>query len=332
MTSEFNIPIIYGRIISTLAGRTSAEMQAIIAGTGLDQTEHAGSLGYMSNAQYQRLLENAIRVSSDPLIALKIGARIPPSVHGTLNEAVVSSKTLRIGIETLVNYTKLRSPFCDISLIDEGKKASLLFELQPVLGLQSISALDFIVSTINHGILNIGCKYPVTYQLALSRPAPENAALFIDILGCDVAFGQSQDAFIFNRNDMDVELLGADDVVFRKAVESLRNTLFSLEYLDSTEDSIISFFIKNRGHICTLEDVAQCMATTPRTLQRRLRCEGLSFQTLRDDWLSKQARNHLDDDGLSVEVTAALLGYSDAANFRRAFKRWFGLAPKYYRL
>ena len=34
---------------------------------------------------------------------------------------------------------------------------------------------------------------------------------------------------------------------------------------------------------------------------------------------------------LTVDATATLLGYTDEANFRRAFKRWFGCSPQAYK-
>ncbi len=58
---------------------------------------------------------------------------------------------------------------------------------------------------------------------------------------------------------------------------------------------------------------------------------GTGYRQIRDQLLAELAVRHLRESGLSVEATAALLGYHDAANFRRAFKRWLGRTPRDFR-
>lgn len=328
--SEIEIPIIYGRIISSMAGKTPTAIRQVLKGVGLDENPGNGQAGYINNAQYEQLLRNAQSVSGDSLVALRAGAVVPLSVHGPLAIAATTCKTLRESIETISQYTKLRSPFCDIRLQQQGKKLLMTFNMQPVLGDQSEAALDFMLSTIGCHIPNLGCRLPIAFSLSLSRPKPDNALQYKKLLGCDVIYNQPRDAFIFDECDMDIELLGADEEEYKKSVEQLKKILFSFKVSDKTEDSVINIFIKKTGYLCTLEDVAKQMLTTPRTLQRRLRSENLSFQGLRDIWLGQQAMSHLTLDKLSVEVTATLLGYSDTANFRRSFKRWFGQPPSHY--
>ena len=82
----------------------------------------------------------------------------------------------------------------------------------------------------------------------------------------------------------------------------------------------------------TEEAAAAALFISKRTLARRLKSEGTGFREIRDDILARQAKNHLLDNRLSVDATAALLNYHDSANFRRAFKRWFGVSPDQYRL
>ena len=73
--------------------------------------------------------------------------------------------------------------------------------------------------------------------------------------------------------------------------------------------------------------MAERLGLHERSLRRRLRAEGRSFQALRDEVRCTLARDYLRDTQLSTEDIAAALGFGDAANFRHAFKRWTGESP-----
>ena len=63
----------------------------------------------------------------------------------------------------------------------------------------------------------------------------------------------------------------------------------------------------------------------------RDRLEGSSYRSILEDVRHTLAIEHLKTDRLSIQEIAFTLGYSDMANFRRAFKRWEGLAPSDFR-
>jgi AraC-like DNA-binding protein len=78
--------------------------------------------------------------------------------------------------------------------------------------------------------------------------------------------------------------------------------------------------------------VARRLATTPRTLQRRLAAAGTSFEALCDDTRRQAADGYLADTTLSLAEVAYLLGYSEPAAFHRAFRRWHpGTTPLEFR-
>jgi AraC-like DNA-binding protein len=81
----------------------------------------------------------------------------------------------------------------------------------------------------------------------------------------------------------------------------------------------------------TLEKVAAALDLPPSTLRRRLGQAGISFRALRDRALAEQARALLARGELGIGAIGERLGFSDAAAFRRAFRRWHGCAPVAWR-
>jgi len=94
---------------------------------------------------------------------------------------------------------------------------------------------------------------------------------------------------------------------------------------------VAGLLLRTPGQFPDIETVAAQMAISSRTLRRRLLAEGSSFQQLLDEVRHQLALDYLRRTRMSTEDIAAALGFSDAANFRHAFKRWSGLSPAAWR-
>ncbi|MGR3662380.1 MAG: AraC family transcriptional regulator ligand-binding domain-containing protein [Paracoccaceae bacterium] len=80
-----------------------------------------------------------------------------------------------------------------------------------------------------------------------------------------------------------------------------------------------------------VEGTAQMAGLGVQTLQRRLRCEGVTYRGLVQAARQGKACALLRETSLNVTEIAFGLGYSDHANFTRAFGRWMGCSPSEYR-
>jgi AraC-like DNA-binding protein len=60
------------------------------------------------------------------------------------------------------------------------------------------------------------------------------------------------------------------------------------------------------------------------TLFRRLKVEGITFEKVLDELRHRVALKYLEDEKLSINETAYLVGFSDPAAFSHALKRWTG--------
>jgi AraC-like DNA-binding protein len=80
-----------------------------------------------------------------------------------------------------------------------------------------------------------------------------------------------------------------------------------------------------------IECVARAARCSVRTVQRRLREAGLTYTGLLDEVRLEIAAVMLREAGKRVRDIAFDLGYSDQANFTRAFRRWAGVSPSEFR-
>jgi AraC-like DNA-binding protein len=81
----------------------------------------------------------------------------------------------------------------------------------------------------------------------------------------------------------------------------------------------------------SLETVAHCLTMHPRTLNRRLQAEGVTFRKLLSETRFEVARQLLLGTRMGVSGIAAALGYADASAFTHAFRRMAGEPPLEWR-
>ncbi|MEJ2140379.1 MAG: helix-turn-helix transcriptional regulator [Gammaproteobacteria bacterium] len=80
-----------------------------------------------------------------------------------------------------------------------------------------------------------------------------------------------------------------------------------------------------------IEEVAQLLQVSPRTLQRKLSEAGSSYSGLVERCRCRVACESLRYTQDPVQDIAALLGYRDVSSFSRAFRRWTGITPRDFR-
>jgi AraC-like DNA-binding protein len=80
-----------------------------------------------------------------------------------------------------------------------------------------------------------------------------------------------------------------------------------------------------------LQEVAQQLGMSARTLQRRLTDAGITFQQLVEETRRELARHYLKQRAVELNETAFLLGFEDTNSFFRAFHDWEGISPGEWR-
>ena len=143
--------------------------------------------------------------------------------------------------------------------------------------------------------------------------------------GCNtkIYLGQPATSFVFSTETLKVPLQpdGSADRTgtFAETPLNLPHTIEKL--LSSAHD----------GKVANLELIADMLSLSPRTLRRRLSAEGKTFSDIVDSWRFKSSLDLLAQENSRINAIAERLGYANAPNFERAFKRWTGQTPGAYR-
>jgi AraC-like DNA-binding protein len=96
---------------------------------------------------------------------------------------------------------------------------------------------------------------------------------------------------------------------------------------------VIDQLLKSKLPIAQLDTarLAENIGTTPRNLRSRLGAEGTNFASILEDAKCRRAIDLLKSGDVSIAQIAGELGYADAANFTRAFRRLTGMTPRSFR-
>jgi len=165
-------------------------------------------------------------------------------------------------------------------------------------------------------------------EVLLAHPAQGPVEEYRQVFGCPVRFDQGRMALRYDDEALDAPATRHDPQLFRilesHAAKVLAETPLTASLRDRVRREVIT---RLRDGEPSVEDIARALATSERSLQRKLQAEGISFRDVVDEARHKLAIVYLGDRTLSMTDVACLLGYSEAAAFTRAFKRWTGRAP-----
>ena len=104
--------------------------------------------------------------------------------------------------------------------------------------------------------------------------------------------------------------------------------LADLEGEDSVAEQTLRLLRKLEGQYPQMPQVAAMLNLSPRTYRRRLEEESRSFQELLDQVRAEHATRYLRNTRLPLSSIAYLVGFNDASNFRRAYRKWTGHSPR----
>jgi AraC-like DNA-binding protein len=269
-------------------------------------------------------------VSTNPAIGLQLGTENRTERFHPVGLAALSSENFGAAIDQMARYKQLTCPE-EIVQEKDDEEWSIQFrwlladEIEPPVLIEC--AFAWVLSTGRHGTgthlspLRVEFMQPRAHTKTIERH-----------FGCPVICGGARNAIVFRASDAqrpfvtrNAELLAMLAPQFE---EELKQESKDEQFAERVRVAIQQ---KLTGRRPTIDDIADALHVSPRTLRRRLQDEGSSFQRVLDEARHQLARHYLNNSFLELNEAAYLLGYEDGNSFVRAFRTWEGVPPARWR-
>lgn len=143
---------------------------------------------------------------------------------------------------------------------------------------------------------------------------------------------QPANQLIFDAKWLDAGPALGNRITFSALTEMCDHLLEDMRRRTGIAGRIREILLQTLANRPSFAEIAELLGTTTRTLRRQLRDENASFRQLTDEVCTYIAMKYLQETAMTNEDIAFALGFSDAANFRHAFRRWTKKTPREFRL
>jgi len=278
--------------------------------------------------------QEALSLSGDDQLGLHVAEATPIESLGVHTYASLSSPTLREAYHRACRYQRLIHDSTDL-LFKEGPDEGILQHVLPDGRSVPRHPAEFLVTLwARFGKLISGENWAIRL-VCFTHNAPKDISEHQRIFQTGLQFNSGRTAMHIANNVLDVANRGADlglSGVLDDYAGRLLKQKPRLNMTSQSEHVRQQLLRMLTGGSPGVEEVAEALNMTVRTLQRNLSREGVTFSGLLNQLQHERATQYLADPAISITEVAFLLGFSEISSFYRAFKRWTGKTPAEFRV
>lgn len=282
----------------------------------------------VSYRQASLILRRALRDLPGPDIGLRLGRQQTIGNFGLLGLAMMTARTFGDAVAVGLQYSPVSGSLMDLEL-DDSEPGTLALVAKPRAPDDAILPFlceELFASTLMlcRGLLGPSFR---PLRLELAYPAPSYAREYEALFECEVRFGMPRNRELIDPAWLSRRLPAWNPVSAQQALALCRA---QMPRGPASGEIVVAVrqLLRARLHEGpALGDIAAELHLTERTLRRQLLAAGSGFRILHDEVRSERARELLRGSDLPIAQVGASVGFRDAREFRRAFKRWTGTTP-----
>jgi AraC-like DNA-binding protein len=299
---------------------------------GLTEADLVGPEARVTQAANNAVVTELAARSSDPDFGLHFAERLDLDAFDVVGHLAARSATLGEALQRVCAFSRILHDAGRVDLEHRADEVVLYPGCRGLLHTYPRHVAE--LATLGAVVLarRVTGVHVVPRAVRLKHPAPARRSEHHRLFGVAPEFDQAETAIALDASVLTLPIVGSQPGL--------------VTYLDAYANDVMSRLPDDGGLVARVERlvtaqlargvpevdaIASQLALSSRTLQRRLADAGTSFAAIVARARHHLAERYLADDRISIAEVGFLVGFADASNFHRAFRRWAGVTPAAYR-
>ncbi|MEH6590894.1 MAG: AraC family transcriptional regulator [Halioglobus sp.] len=334
------VPTKFVNTLLHMAGDKAYDFSAMLAQAGIDfdplDTSNAAYRPEISAMQYTRIYQQVLSLLQDETFGANGSNLVAPGAFRMMCYCIISCENLGQAIKRASEF--YRTFFDERSQLYSNfseQYTRVGYRTNSGTGNTKVAAADAYGLCMWHRFFGWLCGRPLELsRVDFAGEAPERLEKYEALFGCPLYFSQPSDLLYFDSAFLSWPVVHTE----HSLREFLRTAPYQLLIMDNSVDgdnltaqvkAMIGYDFSDG--FPSFEAISSALNMSAPTLRRRLKKEGTTFQTLKDDSRCDVAKLYLNRDELSINEVALQMGFTDPSAFHRSFKKWTGLTPGQFR-
>ncbi|WP_020649253.1 AraC family transcriptional regulator [Solimonas variicoloris] len=333
---DYLVPARYYLRLAEVLARDHVDIADLLIQPGTPLSALKAADATIRFSRVERLVQQLHLRSPRTDLGFEMGRLLTLSTHSIVGFGMLSSPTVLGALQFITRYFRLVMPTFRMRLRLDGGSTELLFE--PVVGMSHMCLafhLEAIAMAALRDMKDMTGDPSLPAKLYFSIPEPPHVKRYAELEHLQYRFGVQRQPGVRVSYAQDFERfpMHMADANSLKVAEERCNALVQHAARERRFSDWVAMTLREVGDGGpSLQEMARTLNLSMRTLNRYLQREGSSFREIAGRIQHELACERLAAGTLSVTEVAYSLGFSDIANFTRAFRQRAGCSPSTYRL
>lgn len=333
--SDPEVPARYYVRMAEVLAASGVDVAALLRAVHIRPEAMARPEAMLRLSQVEALIDAALELTGRADISLDLGRALKPSAHSIVGYAMLSSPNIDYALRLVARYFRLVMPSFRMRYRSNGERAEITFAPTLSMGHRCLNFhLETIAAATHWELRELMPGRMPDYALYLSIPQPPHHARYAEMVEARSHFASENTPglrMVFPVDFTAHPLAMSDSSALKMAEARCDALVRNAVAVGKVSDWVAMMLREASDGVPSLTELAHTLNLSARTLDRYLKREGSSFRELSARVRHQIACELLRANALTVTQIAYELGYTDAANFTRAFRREAGRSPSEYR-